>query len=269
MRLRYGLGVLLGAIIPGIMFIGAAVINVLGFGVTDPLILGTLWNLYVLWFLVSAVIFVAPLIIVRFMKREMLRELLLFEVGGFAFFAPLWLFFAAEMTGYSIIKLFTVGVENALPSPGLGGTIVGVTINSIILIPMILVFMIFGAFILRPSFVYGIMKTTTKSALEGLKPAGKPETERPAEPATPPPTTPAPPRPASTEAAKQKLMNFLNEIGIPGPTIQKIIQAGFTSETELVATSSDQLAQMLGISASEAEGILVEVQKKVFFGGIS
>lgn len=264
--MRYAFGILFGALITGVMFIGASIINVLGFGVTDPVTLQALWGLYTIWFFVCVILLIVPLLVVWFTRRDMFKEILFFEVGGFALFAPIWLCFAAEVSGYSIVRLITVGVENALPSPGPGGALIGVTINALILDPIMVVFMLLGIYILRPSFVYQMAESATRGALRALSTTseGPSETEpsaAPEEPTTPPPVT--------DETTKQEMIAFLNELGIAAPMIQKLVAAGYASVTELVATSPAVLAKDLGVSEAEAKTICKSIQDKQWFGGIS
>jgi len=80
---------------------GSVFFKVAGIGVTDQAVLGSIWRMYIIWFLVCLGIAMVPVIAVYARWRESFREFVLFEAGGFGLFSPLWLFLGTEMSGDS------------------------------------------------------------------------------------------------------------------------------------------------------------------------
>jgi hypothetical protein len=241
--MRYGFGVFIGALLPGIIFIGSIIPKVTG----D-------WSLYVTWFFISLGIALVPPLAVYARRRDQFREAIIFEAGGFALFSP--------------------GIENGLLAPGPGGTLIGINISNIFMVPLLIAMVITGIVMLRPSFI----------AEHRGAPVRKPS--KPAEPAAPapggPPGAVAAPAtedpleqelpgvkpPAADETSKVELRSLLMELGIPDPTITAIFNAGYANVTDIVATSAEQLALTTGLDKATAENLHMAVQKKVWFGGI-
>jgi hypothetical protein len=270
--LRYALGILYGALVSGIIFLGSAAIKLAGNGVTDQAELDALWGIFQIWIVVSILIIVAPVIIVYFVKRDMFKEFLLFEVGGLSLFTPMWLLFATEMAGSSIIGLFTVGVESGLIWFGPDGSLVGGHIPPFLLIPLLGLMILTGIIILRPSFLAKHTGLGEPGALKALRDDVSPSV---AKEAGPPPGAepieaemPGVAPPIASAASEDELRSLLTELGTPDTTISAILNAGIATVTDLVATSPDQLVAATGIDKKSAEDFHMKVQKKVWFGGI-
>ncbi|MFX0107222.1 MAG: helix-hairpin-helix domain-containing protein [Candidatus Hodarchaeota archaeon] len=263
--MRYAHGLLIGAILPGIAFLGAIFPKVAGIGVTDPQVLAEIWNLYLLWFFISVIIAVIPLLVVRQKYPESYLEFRLFEVGGFALFSPLWLFVATEFSGDSWLDIIFLGLDGALPAPGPNGTIIGVSVEPFLLVPLLLLGIISGLVILRPSFI----KTHGQAAPRARR-ARVDETDAPEE--TPAAVLdrdlPGVAPPVADETSKNELKDLLIEIGTPEPFVTAILNAGFATVTDVVSTSTEQLAIATGLDKTTAENIHMSIQKKVWFGGI-
>ncbi|MHA2068341.1 MAG: helix-hairpin-helix domain-containing protein [Candidatus Thorarchaeota archaeon] len=270
--MRYGRGVFIGALLPGIIFIGSIFPKVAGIGVTDPLVLASVWDMYVLWFFISLGIALIPPMFMYAKRRETFREFIIFEAGGFGLFTPLWLFLATDLSGDSWTDIIFTGIEDGLLAPGPGGTLIGMDISNIFMVPLLIAMVITGLVMLRPSFI----------AEHGGAPVRKPSA--PSTPSTPsePPAAAAPPTtedpleqelpgvkpPAADETSKVELRSLLMELGIPDPTITAIFNAGYANVTDIVATSAEQLAVTTGLDKATAENLHMAVQKKVWFGGI-
>jgi hypothetical protein len=275
--LRYALGILYGAIITGIIFLGSAAIKFAGNGVTDQAELDALWGVFQIWTFVSILIIIAPVIIVFFMKRDTFKEFLLFEVGGLALFTPMWLLFATELTGRSIVELFTTGIESGLIWFGPDGSLIGGHITPILFIPLMGLMILMGIIILRPSFLAKHAGLSEPGALKALKD----DISLPAEKGAGPPSVGPPPGaepiesempgvapPIASAASEDELRSLLTELGTPDTIISAILNAGIATITDLVATSPGQLASATGIDKKSAEDLHMLVQKKVWFGGI-
>ncbi|MHA1587228.1 MAG: helix-hairpin-helix domain-containing protein [Candidatus Thorarchaeota archaeon] len=275
--MRYALGILYGAIITGIIFLGSAAIKFAGNGVTDQAELDALWGVFQIWTFVSILIIIAPVIIVFFLKRDTFKEFLLFEVGGLALFTPMWLLFATELTGRSIVELFTTGIESGLIWFGPDGSLIGGHITPILFIPLMGLMILMGIIILRPSFLAKHAGPSEPGALKALKD----DISLPAEKGAGPPSVGPPPGaepiesempgvtpPIASAASEDELRSLLTELGTPDTTISAILNAGIATVTDLVATSPDQLVSATGIDKKSAEDLHMLVQKKVWFGGI-
>ena len=265
--MRYAHGILFGALLSCIIFLGAAVIK----------ILALTWDVYVIWFFLSIVISIIPPIAVFAVRRSLIRELLIYEAGGYGLFSPLWLILFTDLSGDSARILFTEGITGGLVAPGIPGPLIPVDISNVILIPLLVLFIVVGIIFLRPSFIanYGVPSEPTE--LRELKKSAEPA----AAPAAAPAVTPvvegedpiekempevAPPQANADTMAD--LRELLIELGTPEPTINLIFNAGFATTTDLVATSPEQLATLTGIDKRTAEDLHMAVQKKVWFGGI-
>ncbi|MBD3406441.1 MAG: hypothetical protein GF411_10045 [Candidatus Lokiarchaeota archaeon] len=257
--MRYALGILVGFILSGIVFIGYGYLKLLGIGVTDYIALQGLWGLFLLWTVIAIAILAAPLLLLLVIRRSSLREFFLFEVGGLALFSPLWFLLISEVTGTSITEVLIDGVSNALPSVGGDGTIVAADMGGIILSPILLAMMIFGIIILRPSFILEHSIST---------PREKKKREKSEEPKSIEETMPEVSPPKADEESIAELKQTLSEIGIGDQSVDALLNAGFSSVTEVIAASPNNLAQALGTDRKSAEEIQLKVQKIAFFGGL-
>ncbi len=256
--MRFGFGVFIGALLPGIIFIGSIFPKVTG----D-------WSMYVSWFFISLGIALIPPLIVYGRRREMFREFLIFEGGGFALFSPLWLFLATDLSGDSWTDIIFIGIENGLLAPGPGGSLIGMDISNIFLVPLLIAMVITGLVMLRPSFIAEHGGPQVRKPSEPSAPSGPPGAVTP--PVTADPLEqelPGVQPPLSDETSKVELRSLLMELGIPDPTITAIFNAGYENVTDIVATSAEQLALTTGLDKATAENLHMAVQKKVWFGGI-
>lgn len=265
--MRYAYGIILGAILPFVIFLGAAIIKILALS----------WDVYVLWFFLSIGMGVIPPILVYFARKDAVREFLIFEAGGFGLFSPLWIFIFTDLSGDSWTVLFLEGITGGLIGPGPAGTIVPMDISNVILIPILILCLLIGVIFLRPSFIakHGVLGEM--SELRELKESAEPVAETTTEPSEPlevdgedpieqemPEVTP----PEASADTMADLRGLLTELGTPEPTINLIFNAGIATTTDLVATSPGQLATLTGIDKRTAEDLHMAVQKKVWFGGI-
>ncbi|MHA2602900.1 MAG: helix-hairpin-helix domain-containing protein, partial [Candidatus Thorarchaeota archaeon SMTZ1-83] len=121
-----------------------------------------------------------------------------------------------------------------------------------------------GLVILRPSFIarYG----------GGVRPTPKPSpTPAPAAPSTEDALEaelPGVQPPEASEATRQELRAVLLELGVPDSTITALSNAGYSTITDIVSTSAEQLALSTGLDKTTAENLHMAVQKRVWFGGI-
>lgn len=265
--MRYAYGIILGALLPFVIFLGAAVIKILALS----------WDIYVLWFLLSIVIAILPPILVVLARRDLIRELLIFEAGGFGLFSPLWIFLFTDITGDSVMELLTEGIYGGLIGPGFGINIIPLDI----LYPLNLLIFFFcivvGIIFLRPSFIakYGVKGEITelRELKKSAEPVKAPATEPPVVPVTDEvdPIEEEMPEVAPPQASVDTMANLrglLTELGTPEPTINLIFNAGIATTTDLVATSPEQLSNITGIDKRTAENLHMAVQKKVWFDGI-
>ena len=267
LNLRYAYGILLGAVLPFVLFLGAAIIKIL----VIP------WEVYVVWFFLSLGIAITPPIIVYFIRRDTFRELLIYEAGGFGLFSPLWLILFTDLSGDSWTILLRDGIIGGLVGPGPGPSLIPVTIRPVLLIPFLIFCILIGIVFLRPSFIakYGVVGATAE--LHELKESAKPVAKKEAEPSTLIETGEEDPiskempevePPKATVDTMADLRGMLTELGTPEPTINLIFNAGIATTTDLVATSPEQLSKITGIDKRTAEDLHLAVQKKVWFEGI-
>ena len=260
--MRYAYGVLIGAVFPGVIFLVAAAINITGIG-ADAAVLASLRQIYTIWFVASIALATLPLVIIFAVRRDMFREFLIFEAGGFGFFSPIWIFIATDVSGDPWYSILFDGITDGLIGPGPGGTIIGIDISNLFLIPFLLFSFVVGVILLRPSFIakYGYvgeipelteLKETTESKEEGSTESEMPEMV-------------APPTTADSVAI---LRDVLVEQGTTDPMINLILNSGIGTTTDLAATSTDQLVTLTGMDKRQAEELLMAVQKKVWFSGI-
>lgn len=248
----------MGAIIPGIIFLGAAAINIAG-----DLASAQTWDVYVIWFFISIIFAISLPLIIYLAKRDFFREFLIYEAGGFGLFSPLWLFFGAELSGVSWTDLLIEGIDDGLVGPGPNGTIVGIYVSNVILIPFLILSFILGVIFLRPSFIARYSGPRELPELTALKESTAESEEVVIESEMPdvvPPTT--------TVDSVATLREILIELGTTDPIINLILNSGIGTTTELVATSPDQLANISGLDRRAAENLLISVQKKLWFSDI-
>ena len=270
MILRYAYGVLLGFIIPGIIFMGAAAIRLMHFGLPegDTTVYGPLF----LWTLVTLAILFIPPILVRFLRESFFHEYIVYELGGFALFSPFWIALGAEVSGDSWVNLYIDGLIDAVPFPGGPTTVDWIDIGPFLYIPITIGLILAGLFLLRPTHVKDILKST-KPKVTG---AEKVPTRVAADPSTP--TSPAEPTeeeivevepPPVTQSNIDELKSILMKLNTPEATIDAILNAGYASTTDLVATTPEQLATATGLDKMAAADLQMEVQKVLFYGGLT
>ncbi|MFX1559810.1 MAG: helix-hairpin-helix domain-containing protein, partial [Promethearchaeota archaeon] len=258
------LGITIGALLPFVIFLGAAIIKILAIP----------WAVYAIWFLISIAIGAVPPILVYFARKEAIREFLIFEAGGFGLFSPLWLVLFTDLSGDSWFTLITDGITGGLVGPGLGGDLVPMDISNIMLVPLLLFCILVGIVFLRPSFIAKHSVKGEIAELRDLKESAEPVPEKVPEAAEATIVDPiekdmpavAPPKASADTMAD--LRGLLTELGTPEPTINLIFNAGIATTTDFVATSPDQLATLTGIDKRTAEDLHMAVQKKVWFGGL-
>ena len=259
--MRYAHGMMFGTVLPGAIFLGAMEIKVAGYG-ADAILLAALWDIYVVWFVTSIALLLLPPLIIYFARRELFKEFLVYEAGGMALFGPLWLMLATDLAGESFVTLFTEGVVGGLIGFGPGGTIVPIDVGNIFLVPILVFSILFGIYILRPSFILKYGNIAELPELTALKesttsPEDALEAEMP---------DVAPPKATADTVAH--LRDILVEIDTPEPTINVILGSGIATTPDLVSTSPAQLASLTGMDRRAAEELLMAVQKKLWFGGI-
>jgi hypothetical protein len=269
--MRYAFGVFFGAMLPAIIFVELAILRVASYGVTDPTVLAGLWSMFLIWVGICVVILIAPVLAVFFMNKETFREVLIYEVGGLALFTPLWFAITTELSGGSFVATLLTGAKSAIPVLGEGWTIVGADVGPIILGPSLVVMVLLGVLMLRPSFIQKYSKPAEE---------GKPSTpkEKPAPKATKAKPTPegesieaempGVAAPVPDEKSVNELRSLLTEIGATDSMTKAIMDAGIATVTDLVSTSPEQLATLTGMDRKTAESLHLAAQKKVWFGGI-
>lgn len=239
----------------------SAFIKLMGEGETDPDVLAAIWDIFMIWVVMSVVILIAPLLILYIVRRSILKEAFLFEIGGLALFTPFWFALATELSGDSWLQVLQAGVEG-LPFLGPGGSVIGGRIDSVLLIPTFIMLPLLGALILRPSFMR--RKTSAAEPAEPVPAKPKPDTEGESIEVEMPGVA----APVADEKSMTKLRNLLTEIGAPDGIMKGIIGAGIATVEDLVGTSPDQLATMIGADKKTTDALLMAAQKKVWFGGI-
>jgi hypothetical protein len=261
--LRYARGIVIGALISGIIFIGSALIKIAGDGITDPATLTSLWNLFEVWFVISIALIVLPLGTVYFKNRDGFKEFFFLDFGAILFTTPFWFIFAAELSGVQWLDVLLNGVDGAIPFFNESGGITGLRIGSIILIPSLFAMLILGAFIMRPSFIAQHTAPVEPRELTALKKDSTPTAVDPIEAEMPEIKPPIP-----DENSMMELKVLLAELAVPETAINAILDGGFATVTDLVATSPEQISQASGLDANTAQDIHLAVQKRVWFGGI-
>jgi hypothetical protein len=259
--MRYAHGVLIGAVLAGIIFLGAMVIQIAKHG-ADAALLAALWNVYIVWFLISVALVTLPPLVVYFARRSMFREFIIYEAGSLGIFMPFWLILATDLSGTPFTSLFREGVTSAIIGFGDGGNIVGIGIGNILLVPLLALSAILGVIFLRPSFIAKYGTTGEMPELAALKES----TEAPEEDSGPEMPGVEPPKASADTVAS--LRDLLVEIDTPEPTINLILNSGIATTTDLVGTSPEQLASLAGMDKRSAEALLIAAQKKLWFGDI-
>lgn len=258
--MRYAHGLFIGFIIPGIIFIGTAIINILGRPFDGTPTEPEFWNLYTLWIFISIAIIFIPILVAFVRFRSEFRQFFYFEAGGVFLFSPLWFLFASEISGTSIGTILADGVERALIFPGEGGTLTGVDIGPVFLIPLLVASAALGLFLLRPSFIEGIpSKPAAPKELEALKKKPTDELDEEMPDVAPP---------VADSHSVDELRNLLTELSVPNNVIENLLASGYATITDLISTSADKLAKDAGIDAKAAQELHLSIQKKVWFGGI-
>lgn len=259
--MRYAIGVGIGAIQAGVIFFGAMLINVARHN-ADAVLLAALWDVYVVWFLVSIAIVVVPPIIMYFARRQMFHEFLLYEAGSLGIFTPLWMILTVDLGGGSLTRVFTEGVTSALVGFGPDGALVGIDIASVLLIPILVASGVLGMFLLRPSFIARYGTGGEMPELTALKES----TEEPEDELTEEMPGVEPPKASADTVAS--LRDLLVEIDTPEPTINLILNSGIATTTDFVGTSPEQLAGIAGLDKRAAEALLIAAQKKLWFSDL-
>jgi len=265
--MRYAHGIVTGALLPLIIFFVAAVIKATGTG-ADTAVLAILWNIYIIWFLISIGITVVPPIIIYAVRRDMFREFIIFEAGGYGLFSPIWLIIFTDLAGESWITLFTEGITDGLIAPGLGLTIVGIDISNVFLVPILGLALIIGIIFLRPSFIRKYSAAGEMHEPSALKEDSELAESAPTEKDPIEAEMPNVAAPEASEKTVADLRTLLTELGVPEPTIDQIVNSGIATTTDLVATSADHLVTLTGLDKKTIEDIHMGVQKKVWFGGL-
>ena len=260
--MRYAHGILIGAVLPGVIFLVTAAIRITGIGASQT-VLDALWNVYTIWFVAAIALAIIPLLIIFFVRRDMSREFLIFEAGGFGLFSPIWIFIATEISGDPWYSILINGVTDGLIGFSPGGEIIGIDISNIFLVPVLAVAAIVGLMFLRPSFIAKHSFTGELPELRELKEDAVAKEVTPIDAEMPEVRAPEP-----TADSVASLRDILIEHGTTDPVINLILNSGIGSTTDLTATSADQLATITGLGKREAEALLMAVQKKIWFSDI-
>ena len=260
--MRYAHGILIGATLPGVIFTIAAAIKIAGIG-ADAAAQEALWNIYVIWFLVSIAIVILLPLFIYFIRRSIFRQFLIYEAGGLGLFSPLWLIALTDISGTPWYTIFTDGLDNALIGFDPAGNIQGIAVSNLFLIPVLIVSVILGLIFLRPSF---IEKYSSPSDLPEIKKTKTPPVlteDESMEVDMPEINAPTP-----TVDSVASLRDILVEMDIQEPTINLILNSGIGTTIDLVGTSPDQLAAISKLDKRTAESIILAVQKKLWFSDI-
>jgi hypothetical protein len=150
-----------------------------------------------------------------------------------------------------------------LVGPGPSGTIVGIDVSNIFLVPFLILSFLLGLILLQPSFIAKHSGTREIPELTALKKSTVDSIEEPIEAEMPGVVAPK-----TTVDSVATLREVLIEVGTSDPIINLILNSGIGTTTELVATSPDQLANIAGIDRYAAESLLISVQKKLWFSDI-
>ncbi len=259
--MRYGFGVLLGFVLSGVIFLGSAAIKIVGSAAENSSALASMWSLFLVWFVISLIILISPLIISFIAYREQFKQILIFEMGGVSLFTPFWLGITTELSGDPFTDLLRNGIDNGLPYIDAQGIVRGLSIGPIILIPALTAMLVIGLIVLRPSFVKSLGAEAESTELSELRADAEktPEVEPEAISIEPP---------KSDEESIAELKSILTEIGVKTSTIDALLNAGFGNITNLMGTSSDQISTDTGIETSEIQKLQIKLQKRIWFSGI-
>jgi len=260
--MRYAHGILMGAVFPGVIFMVTAAIRITGID-ASPSVLTALWEVYTLWFIVSIAIAIIPLLFIFIAARDMAKEFLIYEAGGFGFFSPFWIFIASEISGDPWYSVLINGITDGLIGLGPGGILVGINISNIFLVPFLAASFVLGLIFLRPSFIAKYGGTGEIPELTDLKEDAGTKEESPIEAEMPEVKAPE-----TTVDSVAMLREVLIENGTTDPVINLILNSGIGSTTDLATTSADQLSNLTGMDKRQAEALLKVVQKKVWFSDI-
>jgi hypothetical protein len=167
--MRYGFGVFLGFVLSGVIFLGSAAIRILGTAADSSAAPASMWSLFLVWFVISLIILISPLIIAFIAYREQFKQILLFEIGGVSLFTPLWLGIGTELSGEPFTNLLRNGIDNGLPYIDAEGVVRGLSIGPIILIPALISMIIVGLILLRPSFAKSLGTRAESAELSKLR----------------------------------------------------------------------------------------------------
>ncbi|TFG12463.1 hypothetical protein EU537_09265 [Candidatus Thorarchaeota archaeon] len=259
--MRYGFGILLGFVLSGVIFLGSTAIKILGFAAESSSALASMWNLFLVWFVISLIILISPLIIAFIAYKEQFKQILLFEIGGVSFFTPFWLGIATELSGEPFMNLLRNGIEDGLPYIDSQGIVRGLSIGPIIVLPSLVAMLAIGLLILRPSFVKSSGTKPESAELSKLRADADEAPRVEAEVISIEP-------PESNEESIAEMRSILTEIGIEAATIDALLNAGFGNITDLMGTSSDQISSDTGIEVSEIQKLQIKLQKRIWFSGI-
>jgi hypothetical protein len=270
-NLRYAYGVFLGFIIPGIIFMGAAAIRLMHFGLPpgDTTVYGPL----LIWTLVAFALLFVPLILIRFMRKSFFHEFLMYELGGLALFTPFWVALGAEISGDRWIDLYldfsdTGGLVDVFPFPSGPTSVDWMDVGAILYIPITIGLILGGLFLLRPSHIQGFKRPTKPSEIKVPKGETAPSSTIPSTP-TSESDIPGTKPPPISQSNIDELKGILMKLNTPDAIINAILNAGFASTTDLVATTPEQLANVTGLDKMAAADLQMSVQKILFYGGLT
>ncbi|TFG34400.1 helix-hairpin-helix domain-containing protein [Candidatus Thorarchaeota archaeon] len=263
--MRYAYGIAIGAILPGVIFMVAAVIKITALG-ADAVGLDMLWDIYVLWFIASIGLAMLLPLIIYLIRKDIFRQFLIYEAGGFGLFAPLWLMIFTDISGDPWYSIFIEGITDGLIGFSPSGNIEGIDISNLFLIPIFIASVVLGIIFLHPSFI-------TKYGTTGMVSEPKPIKETTESPTTSDEESmdvdmPDVIAPTPTVDSVASLREVLIELNVQEPIINLILNSGIGTTTDLVATSAEQLASISGLDKRAAENLLMAIQKKLWFSDI-
>ncbi len=262
--MKYAHGVILGFLLTSVAFIGSTIIQLLGLGITDQAVIDSLWMLFVIWSVISFILVLLPPLTYRLIRREEFRRVALIEFGSVMFFTPLWLLVSIEFSGIEggIGILLTSGI-GGIPFPGEGGSVTGMSMGPLFTFLILIGLFLLGGFALRPSFVDSHKTPTPRPPRED-----EPDVTVVSTTDTIAEEMPEISRPVPDESSVDELKRLLFELEVPESIVNRILSAGFATVTDLVAAKPDHLAAAAGVDVKGAEDLLLDIQKKVWFGGI-
>lgn len=255
---------------------GAAAIRLMHFDLPseDTTVFGPLF----LWTLVALAILFIPPILLRFLRRDFFHEFLVYESGGFALFSPFWIALGAEVSGDSWVELYTVGLVRVVPFPSGPTSVTWLGIGAFLYAPMTIGLILAGLYLLRPIHVREVSmiskRATPKVSKSKVTGAERVPTRVAPAPSSPPPEPveevieDVQPPPVS-QTNIDELKSVLLKLNTPEPMITAILNAGYASTTDFVATTPEQLAAVTGLDKIAAADLQMEVQKVLFYGGLT